>query len=303
MFTNFLVPLDGSPLAEQALPTAVSLVKQRHGRLELAVVHEPVPFDGLEDAPWNSMSESMQDRYVTDRAEQLRTACEGVVGCALLHGNAADEICRRACDVGADMIVMSSHARTGLTRALAGSVADAVIRQAGLPVLLLRQPQDDRPAHAPPLEFKKILVPVDDSAESRGIFEAAAAVARPGMTELVILRVVPPVHIMMDATFPYGYVSGPPDEDATTQRVADADQEIAGAAMDLTQRSACAVDRHVVVAERAGAAILDFARKHDVDLIAMTTHGRGASRMFIGSVADAVLRGGDVPMLLLRPKG
>ena len=51
MSLSILVPLDGSNLAEQALPTAVSLVKQRHGRLELALVHEPLPYDGLRDAP------------------------------------------------------------------------------------------------------------------------------------------------------------------------------------------------------------------------------------------------------------
>src|SRR6185295_3314384 len=103
MSTHILVPLDGSALAERALPTAVSLVKQRHGRLELAFVHEPSARGGIQDAPWNAMTESMQDRYVTDKAEQLTEACDGPVGHALLHGDVAREICERARAVDADL--------------------------------------------------------------------------------------------------------------------------------------------------------------------------------------------------------
>jgi nucleotide-binding universal stress UspA family protein len=58
------------------------------------------------------------------------------------------------------------------------------------------------------------------------------------------------------------------------------------------------VDEH-----SAGEAIAEFARSHNIDCIAMTTHGRGASRLLLGSVADKVLRGSGVPVLLRRPVG
>jgi len=128
MSANVLVPLDGSLLAERALPVAASLVKQRHGRLELALVHEPIAFEGFVDAPWNAMTESMQDRYVVDKAAELSRACDSAVTHTLLHGDIAKELCKRAREMNADVIVMSTHGRTGLARAFAGSVADEEVR-------------------------------------------------------------------------------------------------------------------------------------------------------------------------------
>ena len=61
------------------------------------------------------------------------------------------------------------------------------------------------------------------------------------------------------------------------------------------------VETLVVVSGRTAHAILDAAERHAADLIAMTTHGRGASRLVLGSVTDKVLRDGPLPMLLLHP--
>jgi len=275
MSANVLVPLDGSRLAEQALPVAVSLVKQRHGRLELALVHEPIAFDGFADAPWNAMTESMQDRYVVDKAVELRAACE----------------------LKADVIVMSTHGRTGFARAFRGSIADAVIRESSVPVLLLRQPA----AGTAPLEFKRIVVPIDDSAQSREIFAHAAALAHPGVTSFVLLRVVAPMRYILDGAMPYGYVAGPVDDAATDSIVANAERELTGPAADLAMQAKCDVEPRMVVSDATGKAIVDYARTSGADLIAMTTHGRSASRMLLGSVTDAVLHHTDIPMLVLRP--
>ena len=63
------------------------------------------------------------------------------------------------------------------------------------------------------------------------------------------------------------------------------------------------VRTHVVVEEQPAVGILQEAQKADADLIALATHGRrGLSRLFLGSVADKVVRGGRLPVLLLRPK-
>jgi nucleotide-binding universal stress UspA family protein len=301
MSTNILVPLDGSTLAEQALPTAVSLVKQRHGRLELAFVHEPIAVGGFDDTPWNAMSQSMQDLYVTDKAEQLGRACAGHVGHALLRGDIEDEISKRARAVNAAMIVMCSHGRIGLSRVLAGSVADGVIQRSNLPVLLLRPAAPGSPTRVPPLDFRKILIPIDTSPYSRQIFDDAIALAKPGNTEFVLLRVVAPVYYLMDGGLPKGYATGPFDEEATALAVAAAERDVADAAADFAARSGHDVDGQVVVSEHAGMAIVDYARKFDIDLIAMTTHSSRLSRLVLGSVTDAVLRSSSTPMLVLRP--
>jgi nucleotide-binding universal stress UspA family protein len=303
MLTNVLVPLDGSSLAETALPAAISLVRRKHGHVELVIVHEDVPYEwqGYEDGPWHSMNESTQVHYLHDKAEQLSGARDMTVGHALLRGDVADQICAHAAEVGADMIVMGTHGRTGLARALVGSVADAVVRRATIPVLLLRSSGGTSSARTLPLPFRRILVPIDDSPQSRLIFDAVAGVVERGVTELLLLRVVAPVPRVVDATFPYGYVSGPPDETTTSCIVSAADHELTGAAVDLAQRTCCDVDPHVVVAKHPAPAILGFAKQYGADLIAMATHGRGLlSQLVVGSVAAKVLRDAVVPLLVIR---
>ena len=76
-----------------------------------------------------------------------------------------------------------------------------------------------------------------------------------------------------------------------------------GAAADLHRAGLCGDEREVVVANQVAQAIIDFARTHDVELIAMPTHGRGASRLLVGSVADKVIRASGGPVLLQRPVG
>ncbi|HEY9227370.1 MAG TPA: universal stress protein, partial [Gemmatimonadaceae bacterium] len=193
MSTKILVPLDGSTLAEHALPTALALAKKRQARLELAIVHETDPFDGLPDTPWNSMTESMRERYVTDKATELSTKGSAPVGHALLRGDVSEAICQHARAMPANLIVMSTHGHTGLTRALVGSVADAVIRESGAPVLVLRRP-DGREAP----DFHKILVLDDGSAASRQILTAAADLATPGITTFSVLHVVVPYRPIPD---------------------------------------------------------------------------------------------------------
>jgi nucleotide-binding universal stress UspA family protein len=299
MSAKILVPLDATTFAEEAMPTAVSLVRRVRGRLELALVYEPIPLGGFSDSPWNASTEAMLDGYLTYKAERVSPLCNTAVGHTLLRGDAAEEICSHARAVQADLIVMASHGRTGLKRALSGSVADAVIRAAGVPVLVLRH-VDGAPAR-PARDFARILIPLDGSPQSREIIEPALTVATDGVTRIILLRVVAPVISVPDLSIPYAYIPGPIDKAATDTLVNEAERDLTRLAEDIAARSGCDVDIHVIVSDHTGVAIADFARKYAADLIAMTTHGRGASRLVMGSVMDVVLGSVSVPLLVLRP--
>jgi nucleotide-binding universal stress UspA family protein len=297
MPTNILVPLDGSTFAEQALPTAVALVRDRQARLEVAIVHETDPFNGLRDTPWNSMTESMRDRYVTDKAQQLGDSIAGRVEHTLLRGDVSEAICQRARAMAADLIIMTTHGHTGLTRALVGSVADAVIRESGVPVLVLRQPD----AGEPRLAFHKILILDDGSLAARQIVEAAISVSTPGTTSFTLLQIVAPYRPVPDPSLPFGYLPPPFDAAATQGRIDEAQAHLHELASEVARRSQCAVETRVIVDDDIAEAIANFAKQQTVDLIAMTTHGRGMSRLVFGSVTDRVLRSATVPMVILRP--
>ena len=129
MFTKLLVPLDNSPLAEQALPTAQSIARCAGAAMELVYVHQPQAFAGYGDAPWNAARRSSEESYVRAIADEVRKGANVNVEGSLATGAAAAGICARAVDVGADLIVMTTHGLTGMSRAWLGSVADGVVRQ------------------------------------------------------------------------------------------------------------------------------------------------------------------------------
>jgi nucleotide-binding universal stress UspA family protein len=135
---KILVPLDGSQTAEAAIPVALRLAAERKGSIMLVAVanvrvsQEPAPAEP-EIAP-------VQDaRSYLDTAKRHLLASTTDVGTAVWRGPAAAAIVKAAQTYGADMIVMTTHGRTGRQRDMFGSVADAVLRNAPMPVLVLRQ--------------------------------------------------------------------------------------------------------------------------------------------------------------------
>ena len=81
----------------------------------------------------------------------------------------------------------------------------------------------------------------------------------------------------------------------------DARKEMTRAVDRLRAETGLQVEGHVEVESSVPHCVIDFARTHGIDLVAMSTHARGASRLLVGSVADKVLRGTDLPLLLYHP--
>ena len=304
MFRTVLVPLDRSLLAEQAIGEAVAIARAAHAELDIVLVHEPLPFAGFEDAPWSATQWNDELRYLESIVAEIESGGSLEPTFAVMRGPPAETICRRARDVEADLIVMTSHGRTGLSRAWLGSVADAVLRHATAPVLMLRPVEGTKAREAVHHLFKHVLVPLDGSALASDILTSVSALARPIGARVTLLRVVQPVPtVMIDAGLPYIYPPVILDDDATSRLVAEAKENIAEVAARLRGDNVLGVDAQVVVAPHVAQAIIDFANGFEMDLIAMSTHGRGASRLLMGSVADKVLRASDAPMLLHRPVG
>lgn len=142
MYKRVLVPLDGSALAEGILPFVLQVAGPLDLEIELLRVVRPVP---------PSVTELSRDVVVEDaeaRLEECRAYLEAVardlvdrgvrVRVHARRGEPAAEIVRAARELGADLIAMTTHGRSGLGRLLHGSVAAAVLRDAHVPVLLLR---------------------------------------------------------------------------------------------------------------------------------------------------------------------
>lgn len=147
---TILVPLDGSILAETALPEAIDVARQRGARLLLvraAEAHVPVAVD-----PTEAQVRVVQDAEAYLARVKARLAASGVtdVETSVWYGSPAYAIVEAARLRRADLVVMTTHGRSGLGRLILGSVAESVLRGTTTPILLLRAPE--APIEAPPGE-------------------------------------------------------------------------------------------------------------------------------------------------------
>ena len=303
MYSTIVVPLDGSAFGERALPTAVTLGRRSDATLDLVHVHEPlVPASGAPTL--DTRFESDTERQQLERAihlADLLTLQDGIKAKATcLHGEVAAALQAYIAERGADLVVMTTHGRGGLSRAWLGSVADELARHSPVPLLLIRPDAECAPGSREPL-FRQILVPLDGSPRSEDVLTHAASLGTPGDTEYHLLTVVAP-----------GTESGLlPDLIAVRSRDlagqlaeerARAEANLARLAESLREIGAH-VETHTTVHGQAAIAILDFIRERAIDLVVLSTHVRSVSERFrMGSIADKVLRGAEVPVLLCGPQ-
>lgn len=320
MFKHILVPLDGSERAEQAIPVAARIARAGNGVVSLLRIIEMqqwygpymTPPDGLlPPGGWTPYSTANAQReeaeaYLKGRAssptlasiETSITVREGSPAWAIL-----DEI-----DIHhVDLVVLSSHGRSGLPRWALGSVAEHIARHATAPVLVLRE-------ESPQLESAqqlRALVPLDGSARARAALAPAVdllvALTAPAPAELHLVLVAPP-YVVEEHNMPYALML----EGAKSYlaRVADDVQKDAENRIPLSVTWSIATDTDfangiIDVAENRASA--EGATGAEVrgksDLIVMATHGySGIARMAMGSVAEHVLHGTRLPLLIVRPE-
>lgn len=299
-YRAMLVPLDGSPLSEQSLPLALGIARRLAIPIYLARVVEAE--SGLGDAVAERVhhGRACAERDLETLAARLRDEVRLPIATALLdehdqagHGVAAT-LYAFAHAIGIGLIVMSTHGRGGLTRLWLGSVADALLHLATLPLLLVR-PDSAAPAQAERL-LDTILVPLDGGALAEHAIEHALALGTPGRTTYILQQIISP--LLAEHTVP-PFSSGPTRAEAEALAAEARAYLLRAARLFGAQQGQ--VRTQVCVADPADA-ILAAAREQHADLIAMATHGRGVlARTVLGSVADRVVRNADVPVLVYRP--
>jgi nucleotide-binding universal stress UspA family protein len=147
MLRRVLYSTDGSQFAEKALACAVELAKQCGGELRVVTVVENPVFYGVPEATalydaefYRSLSGELEKlaKAALERAGKAAEEAGVKATSTVRHGTPGDEIVAEAKDWGADVMVLSTHGRSGLARLLLGSVANSVVTHAPCPVLLCR---------------------------------------------------------------------------------------------------------------------------------------------------------------------
>lgn len=296
MFKQLLVPLDGSHLAEAALPAASYLAQKLQASITLAHVIERDAPRKIHGEPHlaNEIEACAYLDQVAARAfpAELRVKCH-------VHTSAVSDVARslveHAGEFGADLIVMCTHGRSGLRGLLFGALAQQVLNLGPTPVLLIHPTESGA---APAFACRRLLVPLDgDPDHERGLAVAVSLAQLCAAT----LQLVMAVHTV-------GTLSG--------QRAAMA-KLLPGttlALLDLKQEQAVAyLQQHLVQLQAAGLTaaalvsrgepaqvIVQSARQAQADLIVLGTHGKSSLDAFwAGSITPKVVSQPHVPLLLV----
>lgn len=300
MPSQIMVPLDGSSLAERALPCARMLARGLGAELALfRAIALPPDFEEIlrvvdlePERPLAQLAAEADDYLcrVGSRLEQDGLCVQKVVQL----GRAAEAIVDYAEKVGIQLIVMATHGYGGVSRWMHGSVAERVLQSASVPVLIVCSAEGERFASHEPLACRRILVTLDGSPVAEQALLPATAIARALAAEMVLLRV------------PIAQVSGSLTGEwyVPLEGTFDTANHIAEAYLERVAERLRTDGVKVSTAIRMGAVanvIVEYAEANHIDLIAMCTHGRtGMARWALGSVADRVLRARCLPLLLVR---
>ena len=294
---DILVPLDGSPLAEQALPYAQALLATGAELILLEVVEEPGPIHGMsgrllvpvEDAQRmleRQAHEYLQKAEATLRGDQPQARLE------VTRGNPTVEILRVAAEQGIELIAMTTHGRGALGRWVFGSVADRVARSSPVPMLLVR-PSEGEPRS---VTIRRLVVPLDGSALAEEVLPTAQALAKHLGVPIHLITVIDVMRLIPTELGPVVAFDATVYEDTLSQLDAGA-RALLDDVSERLERQGLPTSSEVA----HGSPFMTIADAvHDGDLIVMTCHGRsGVRRWLLGSVAEKLVREAPVPVVLV----
>jgi nucleotide-binding universal stress UspA family protein len=315
MYRRIAVALDPGPESRKALRWALAIARKADCPLDLIRVAIP-PVHGADLYAAAVLSDADTKRLEDAARQELRdladdAATSGVRATpVVLRGDIPSALSDHLRESEADLVVLATHDRGRLERLLLGSVSEAVMRHAHVPALLIRARPTDQAGDVVDIEpgVQRILLPIDGSPFAEQILAPAATLATLMGASLTLLSVVEPVLanaalvMGIDGTLIPPLGSRPSDSDADEKRLA-LERLTLERTVERLKALGLSVSAEVIIDARAAHTIVEFASRHRVDLIAMTTHGRGAlKRLVAGSVAESVLHAASAHMLLYRPE-
>ena len=277
MYERIVIPLDGSKLAEAALPYAEELSGKMGSDIILLTVLESE--DAQEYKKHHAYTKKIAEatkyhaeKYLEDGGGKTIKA-----GGATRTGNPAEAIIEYASKGGSRLIVMASHGRSGINRWAVGSVADKVVRTTTRQPVMLIRAKESRSDIREKRILKKALVPLDGSRRSEAVIPYISEIASRLEMELTLLQIVP----------------------QTNHTYADAEAYLQSECSALEDEGITA--EYKVSVGTTADEIIDLADELAFDLVAMSTHGTtGIIPWTLGSVAQKVFLGGNTPLLLVR---
>jgi nucleotide-binding universal stress UspA family protein len=300
-----LVALDGSQTSHGALLLAIELSRRYKSELILCTVVDrdaAIVAAQSPDGPFMGFDniidhyDAAAKRLLTEAA--ARTSAAGAqTSTILLDGRPAVAIADYAREAAVDAIVMGTHGKSGLERVFLGSTAEGVLHMTTVPTFVVHHADNAEftPAALPSVpDFARILVAVDDSDPSDAAIAFALDLAAVTGSHVLCCNAIEQGQFF-DKAARYGYNPGPLLDDLRRH------------ASELIEAKTCAAKERgltvtsVIVEGNAPDAILKAASDRGADLVVVGTHGRrGLQRLFIGSVAESIIRSSPLPVAVVR---
>ncbi len=303
---HLLFPTDFSDPAQHAGRYAAALARATGARVTvLHTLVAPYPPAAVTPAEWLEVAQRLTQQEEQRVRDALQALTEGEdfrgipVRTLVRTGPVEHEILQAMRHDPVDLVVMGTHGRGLVGRAVLGGVTTKIVRLSPRPVLAVRWPGarirtpwgkvlvGPAPRAGGP-GFARVLVPLDGSPLGEGILAEVLALAGPFSASLTLVQVIErPAYPMIDVS-------------AVQAREAEAAVRYLDGVRAAVQAAGLRVQTEVLFGDPA-TAILGHAAKVEADVIAMCTHGRsGLDRWLLGSVAEKVLSGSHVPVLLYR---
>lgn len=302
MARQIMVPLDGSELADHAVPVAGRIARQTGAEIHLVAVHRPLSVTMLNmglgaDAITSSGELDEANRaelsdHLRKKAALLREECAVKVTPVRLDGVAPvpEQLLYYVEKHQIDLVVMTTHGRGALGRFLMGGVADALVRTLSRPCLLLRGEVGENP-------LRRVLIPLDGTEDAERALDIVLELLPAEDLDILLAQIVPPLPWVPPA-LPLG--GGDFLADVMAQRRTAASGYLGQVAANLEQRG-LRVRTVAQINSSAAAAILDLIEPERIELVAMSARRRsGADRLLLGSVMDKIVRYAPVPVLVAR---
>lgn len=306
MYRQILVPLDGSPLAEEVLPYVKQLSVALKAKIKLIHIVEPLPREIKDTVRVNQV---LATRTAKKRAQNYLDAVSGyfkasdtklVVSTTIGEGNPVEGILSESKKEQGTLVAMTKYGQSATAGWLLGSVAEKVLRESQGPILLVRPNQRSVVPFEPPM--KHIIVPLDQSPNSEQVFPAAIDLANAAKLKVTFVRVTP----WIADYYKWGNsasddFSGAPAVQLFKQMDEEAMKYLNGVASKYRNGGLKEAKVRLFHGD-AASAIIELANETPGSFIAMTTRGLSSiSRNVLGSVTDRVVRNSIRPVLVIRP--
>ena len=287
-YKKILVPLDGSELAEKALPYAKSIARLKNSNVILFAVSLTIFVD---------RRDRLFASYLEVNAKELNE--EGIKATtATSYGDVAEEIVKYANNNKMDLIVMATHGYSRAKQWMFGSITQKVLYGTEIPVLLIKSKSPEVSA-----EFNRILLPVDGSPFSESTFPYVVELAKNTNKEILLLHICEPPIVPSYGSRPINPTWKKYRDDMWGE-MEKLSTTYLKKTMAALKKKGIKVKSRVIKAQSGEVAktIMQISKEENIDLIIIATQGRtGVSSWVYGSIANRIVEEFSQPILLIRP--